>query len=79
MAKRGPAVAGGVSVLVATAWVAVWEFARPGAGLAYQIAGGVLVALLLFGAWLLARFVRRHGDEIGEARFDTRNKDEREL
>jgi hypothetical protein len=37
----------------------------------------VLVALLLLGAWLLARFVRRHGDEIGEARFDTRNKDER--
>jgi hypothetical protein len=66
-------------VLVATAAVAVGEFARPGTGLAYRIAGGVLVALLLFGAWLLARFVRRHGDEIGEARFDTRNKDEREL
>lgn len=78
MAKRGPAVAGGVSVLVATAWVAVWEFTRPGTGLAYRIAGGVLVALLLFGAWLLARFVRRHGDEIGEARFDTRNKEDRE-
>jgi hypothetical protein len=67
-----------VSVLVATAWVAIWEFARPGTGLAYQIAGGVLVALLLFGAWLLARFIRVHGDEIGEARFDTRNKEGRE-
>ena len=77
MAGRGPAVAGGVSVFVATAWAAIWEFARPGTGLAYKIAGGVLVALLLFGAWQLARFIRRHGDEIGEARFDTRNKDER--
>lgn len=75
MAGRGTAVAGGVSVLVATASVAVWEIAQPRTGLAYQIAGGVLVALLLVGAWLLARFIRRHGDEIGEARFDTRNKD----
>lgn len=78
MARRGPAVAGGVSVLVATAWAAVWQFARPGAELADQIAGGVLVALLLAGAWLLARFIRRHRDEIGEARFDTRNKDDRD-
>ena len=30
---------------------------------------------LLWGAFRLARFVREHGDEIGEARFDTRNKD----
>ncbi len=30
---------------------------------------------LLWGAIWLARFVREHGDEIGEARFDTRNKD----
>ena len=43
-----------------------------------MITGGALVALLLVGAWLLARFVKKHGDEIGEARFDTRNKDERD-
>ncbi len=30
---------------------------------------------LLWGAFRLARFVREHGDEIGEARFDTRNKE----
>lgn len=78
MTKRGTAVAGGASVLIVTAWAAFWAFARPGAGLADRIAGGVLVALLLIGAWLLARFVRRHGDEIGEARFDTRNKDDRD-
>lgn len=78
MARRGPAIAGGVSVLVATALVAVVEFTGPRSTLAYQIAGMVLIALLLGGAWLLAGFVKRHGDEIGEARFDTRNKDERD-
>ena len=78
MAGRGTAIGGGVSVLVLTAGAAVSEFLRPGSSLAYMIAGGALVTLLLVGAWLLARFVRAHGDQIGEARFDTRNKDERE-
>jgi hypothetical protein len=76
MAGRGTAIVGGVSVLVVTAGAAISEFLRPGSTLAYKIAGGALVVLLLLGAWLLARFVRAHGDEIGEARFDTRNKDE---
>jgi hypothetical protein len=76
MAVRGGAVAGGVGVLIVTAGAAVSEFLRPGSTLAYKITGGALIALLLLGAWLLARFVRRHGDEIGEARFDTRNKDD---
>ncbi|WP_324750290.1 hypothetical protein SH591_01970 [Sphingomonas sp. LY54] len=36
---------------------------------------GILVILLtLGGAFALHRFITRHGDEIGEARFDTRNK-----
>ena len=78
MAARGTAIAGGVGVLVVTAGAAVSEFIRPGSTLAYQVAGGAMVALLLLGAWRLARFVRLHGDEIGEARFDTRNKDERD-
>ena len=77
MAGQGAAVAGGVSVLVVTASAAFMEFVQPRAGLAYQIAGVALIMLLLVGACLLARFIRRHGDEIGEARFDTRNKDER--
>jgi len=72
------ALAGGVSVLVVTASVAVMQFTRPGSTLADMITGAALVVLLLVGAWLLARFVRRHGAEIGEARFDTRNKDGRE-
>jgi hypothetical protein len=73
--RRGAAIAGGVSVLVMTALAGFWEFTRPGATLAYQIAGLVLLAILLAAALLLARFVRKHGDEIGEARFDTSSKD----
>ena len=78
MEGRGASVAGGVSVLVVTASAAIVQFTLPGSTLADVMTGGALVALLLVGAWLLARFVRKHGDEIGEARFDTRNKDERD-
>lgn len=77
MGVRRSAIAGGVSVLVVTAAVALLFFGRPGARPTHYLAGALVVALLLLGAWLLARFVRRHGDEIGEARFDTRNRDER--
>lgn len=39
----------------------------------------VLLAMLLIGcavaATLLGRYLRAHIDEVGEARFDTRNKD----
>ena len=76
MTRRGRATAGGVAVLVATALVALAGIGGPRATLAGDIAGVVVVLLLLVGAWLLADFVRKHGDEIGEARFDTRNKDE---
>ena len=78
MARSGPATAGGVVVLVATAMVALGAVGGPRAPLAVNLAAIAIVILLLAGAWLLAGFVRRHGDEIGEARFDTRNKDERE-
>jgi hypothetical protein len=78
MERQGATVAGGASVLVLTASAAIVQFTQPGSTLADVMTGGVLVALLLVGAWLLARFVKKHGDEIGEARFDTRNKDERD-
>ena len=78
MTRRNTAVVGGAGVLVSTAGIASLEFLHPRAGPAYQLAGIVMIILLLGLAWLLARFVTRHGDEIGEARFDTRNKDERE-
>ena len=78
MARYGALIASGVSILILTALVGLWGFGHPRAGSAYQIAAVVLVVLLVVGAWLLARFVRGHGEEIGEARFDTRNSDERE-
>jgi hypothetical protein len=68
------ATGGGVSVLVVTGLAGFAEFTRPGAGIAYQIAGVALLAILLSGAFLLSRFVAKHGDEIGEARFDTSDK-----
>jgi len=78
MTRRGRATAGGVAVLMATAMAALAGVGGPRATLAGNIAGIVVVLLLLVGAWLLADFVKRHGDEIGEARFDTRNKDDRD-
>jgi hypothetical protein len=78
MTRRGRATAGGVAVLIATAMAALAGVGGPRATLAGNIAGIVVVLLLLVGAWLLADFVKRHGDEIGEARFDTRNKDDRD-
>jgi hypothetical protein len=74
-APRGHALLGGVSVLVITAIGCFWGFARPGTSWGVHIVGIILLVGLLASAVLLARFIRRHGDEIGEARFDTRNKD----
>ena len=36
----------------------------------------VVTAGILFGIYKLHGLIRDHGDEIGEARFDTRNKGE---
>ena len=36
---------------------------------------GLAGIALVWASFRLARFVREHGGEIGEARFDTRNKD----
>jgi len=72
--SRAVAVGGGVSVLILTGMAGVWQFSGPGATAASPIAGVALVVILLIGALLLARFVARHGDEIGEARFETTNK-----
>ena len=77
-ASSGHALLGGVSVLVITAVGCFWAFARPGTSWGVHIVGIILLIGLLAGAFLLARFVRAHGEEIGEARFDTRNKGEDE-
>lgn len=73
----GTALLGGTSVLVITALGCFWAFTQPGANLGTWLVGIAVLVILLAGAWLLARFIRDHGDEIGEARFDTRNQDER--
>ena len=78
MTRRDRATAGGVAVLVATALTALRGVGGPGSTLTSSIIGIAIVLLFFVGAWLLADFVRKHGDEIGEARFDTRNKDERD-
>ena len=70
------AIGGGVGVLLVTGFAGFWEFAGPDATVAYRIIGIALLAILLVGAFFLARFVSKHGEEIGEARFDTRNKDQ---
>ena len=72
--SRSVALGGGVSVLVVTAAAGFSEFLNPYATVAYKVAGVALIIILLTGAVLLSRFVARHGDEIGEARFDTSNK-----
>jgi membrane protein implicated in regulation of membrane protease activity len=77
-APSGTALLGGTSVLVITAIGCFWAFTQPGATLGTWLVGIAVLVLLLAGAWLLARFIRDHGGEIGEARFDTRNKDERD-
>ena len=73
--ERPPATRGGVYVLTLTGLLILLKLGQ-------EAEGWVDVALLgfggiglLWGALRLARFVREHGDEIGEARFDTRNKD----
>lgn len=42
----------------------------------YVVIAAVVIVTVI-GIWLMHRFVARHGDEIGEARFDTRNDRER--
>jgi hypothetical protein len=77
--RRNQAIAGGTGVILVTGFgmASTWGNFFYG-GLVDAILGIFVVLVTLVGAWALARFVARHGDEIGEARFDTRNKDEKE-
>ena len=63
------------------AWFVLYigAIAIVGIGLKFEgVVGKALFALMavttIGGTWLMYRFVLRHGSEIGEARFDTRNK-----
>jgi hypothetical protein len=67
---------GGVGVILATGSAAAgglgfFDGSRVGA-----VLGMAVIVLTLGGAFALHRFVARHGDEIGEARFDTSNKED---
>nr|WP_299913795.1 hypothetical protein [Sphingomonas bacterium] len=63
----------GAIVVIATGFAAVvalgWGFQRA-ADLAIP---GLIVALTLGVAWIVARYASRHGDQIGEARFGVRD------
>ncbi len=77
--NRDWTLAGGVGVILATGFAAFGDGSGFFNGTLVNTALGVLVIVgTLGGPFALSRFVARHGDDIGEARFDTRNKDERE-
>lgn len=69
------ATRGGSYVLALTGLFTLVLLGRNADSLADYALLGAGGAILLWGAYRLARFVREHGGEIGEARFDTRNKD----
>jgi hypothetical protein len=71
-------VTGGVYVILITGFLALTQM-----GLHYDSPVGIILViaigvLTVGGAWALARFIKRHGADIGEARFDTRNPDDRQ-
>lgn len=75
--SRNRATAGGLSVVLFTGFAALgYGSGFFGGSPASALMGVVVIVLTLGGAFALQRFIARHGDEIGEARFDTRNKDE---
>ncbi|RZA28451.1 MAG: hypothetical protein EOP02_07380 [Proteobacteria bacterium] len=70
------ALRGGVAAVFGTGLMALsYGFMEGGDSLVMAI---IVIVITLAGMIALARFVAKHGDEIGEARFDTRNKDERQ-
>ena len=77
--RKSRAVAGGVGVILVTGLAAFGDGSGFFDGTLVNTAPGLFVIFVtLGGAFALSRYVAEHGDEIGEARFDTRNKDERE-
>jgi hypothetical protein len=70
---RYAVLGGGTVVLLVIAYPLYREFSEPG----HTIWNALLVLFLLavaVGAFFLQRFFLSHAGEIGEARFDTRNK-----
>jgi len=66
-------VLGGPNALIGTAVICLIFFGQAVGSLTDAVFLGGIVILLVYGAYRLHCFIRDHGDEIGEARFDTRN------
>jgi hypothetical protein len=75
--KRKWNTAGGVGVVLVTGLFAIGDGSFFDGSAINTILGILVLVLTIGGAFALARFVARHGDEIGEARFDTRNKEDK--
>lgn len=64
---------GGVSAILVTGGIALAELAPDAERAIDYVLLAIIAVATAVGAWLLNRFIARHGHEIGEARFDTRN------
>ena len=73
--SQSRATRGGVYVLAFTATMIALKFGAAASSTADRVLIAVVVAVLIFAIFRLNRFIRDHGDEIGEARFDTRNRE----
>ena len=62
-------------VIAALALPLFGEFSEPGQT-AWNVFLVVCLVALVVAAFFLQRFFVTHADELGEARFDTRNKDD---
>jgi Na+/melibiose symporter-like transporter len=71
--RQNAVVGGGAIVLVLIAAPLYAEFFEPGSH-AWNAFLTLLVIGLVAAAFLLQRFFMRHAGEVGEARFDTRNR-----
>ena len=72
---QSTATRGGVYILAFTATMIALKFGAVASSNVDRVFIAVVVVALIFGIFRLNRFIREHGDEIGEARFDTRNRE----
>ncbi|MFC3711504.1 hypothetical protein ACFOMD_02910 [Sphingoaurantiacus capsulatus] len=71
--KKKSELSRGGLVIVATGWAAFAALAQHAETNFDYALMAAIVAATAAGGWAMNRLVARHGDEIGEARFDTRN------
>ena len=73
------AAIGGTGAILATAWMAFIQFAAM-RGFHMEPIDWILLTFVLIlvvgGTIAMKRFIRLHGDQIGEARFDTSHPDD---